>query len=68
MGVGNRKCEEAERNCIIRASIMAASLALDRYYNVIGVRRWAETFSVNQRRNDHRATRILAIVSVPLRT
>jgi hypothetical protein len=47
---------------------MGASLALDRYYNVIGVRRWAETFAVNQRRNDHRATHILPIVLVPLRT
>ena len=47
---------------------MGASLALDRYYNVIGVRRWAETFAVNQRPNDHRATRISLIVSLPLRT
>jgi hypothetical protein len=47
---------------------MAASLALHRYYNVIGVRRYAETFAVNQRRNDHRATRILPILLVPLRT
>jgi hypothetical protein len=47
---------------------MAASLALDRYYNVIGVRRCAETFAVNQRRNDHRATRILPIALLPLHT
>jgi len=47
---------------------MAASLALDRYYSVIGVRRCAETFAVNRRRNDHPATRILPVVSVPLRT
>jgi hypothetical protein len=30
---------------------MGASLALDCYYNVIGARRRAETFTVNQRRN-----------------
>jgi hypothetical protein len=47
---------------------MAASLALDHNYKVIGVRRCVKTFAVNQRRNDHRATRILPIVSVPLRT
>jgi hypothetical protein len=41
---------------------MGASLALDRNYNVIGVRRWAEAFAVNQQRHDHRATRILPIV------
>jgi hypothetical protein len=47
---------------------MGASLALDRYYNAIDVRRWAETFAVNQRRHDHRITRVLPIVLVPLRT
>lgn len=50
VGVGNRKCEEAERDCNHQASIIDASLALDCCYNFIGVRRWAETFSD---RNDH---------------